>query len=44
MSVTGEGYNYWTPSDDGRHVRLKAKLPPGQLAALLETYIMHQPK
>lgn len=44
MSVTGEGYNYWTPSVDGRHVRLKAKLPPGQIAALLETCMMHQPK
>jgi inosine-uridine nucleoside N-ribohydrolase len=44
MSVTGEGYNNWTPSAGGRHVRLIAKLPPSQVAALLETYMMHQPK
>ncbi|MDR2811030.1 MAG: nucleoside hydrolase [Tannerellaceae bacterium] len=44
MSVNEDGYNNWTPSADGTHVRLIAKLPPAQLAAILETYMMHQPK
>ncbi|MDR2139818.1 MAG: nucleoside hydrolase [Tannerella sp.] len=44
MSVNEEGYNRWTPSAGGKHIRLISKLPPAQLAALLETYMMHQPK
>jgi inosine-uridine nucleoside N-ribohydrolase len=40
MSVNGEGYNYWTPSAGGKHVRLIAKLPPAQLAAILEKYLI----
>ncbi|MDR2040861.1 MAG: nucleoside hydrolase [Tannerella sp.] len=44
MSVNEEGYNDWKPSADGKHVRLIAKLPPAQVAAILETCMMHQPK
>jgi inosine-uridine nucleoside N-ribohydrolase len=44
MSVNEEGYNYWTPSAGGKHVRLIAKLPPAQLAAILESCIMHRPE
>jgi inosine-uridine nucleoside N-ribohydrolase len=44
MPVNEEGYNYWTPSANGKHVRLIAKLPPAQLAAIIESYMMHQPK
>ncbi|MDR1675685.1 MAG: nucleoside hydrolase [Tannerella sp.] len=44
MSVNEEGYNSWTPSAGGKHLRLIAKLPPEQVAAILESYMMHQPK
>jgi inosine-uridine nucleoside N-ribohydrolase len=44
MSVNEEGYNYWEPSAGGKHVRLIAKLPPAQMAAILEACMMHQPK
>jgi inosine-uridine nucleoside N-ribohydrolase len=44
MSVNAEGYNFWKPSAGGKHVRLIAKLPPAQLAAILEACMMHLPK
>jgi hypothetical protein len=44
MSVNEEGYNDWTPSADGKHIRLMVKLPPAQVAAILENHMMHQPK
>lgn len=44
MSVNEAGYNDWKPSAGGKHIRLIAKLPPVQLAAILESYMMHQPK
>ncbi|MDR3260427.1 MAG: nucleoside hydrolase [Tannerella sp.] len=43
MEVNDDGYNRWTPSGNGRHIRLIEKLPPAQVAAILETYMMHQP-
>lgn len=43
MTVNEEGYNHWIPAADGKHIRLIAKLPPEQVAAILEKYMMHQP-
>jgi len=43
MTVNEEGYNHWIPAADGKHIRLIAKLPPEQMASILETYMMHQP-
>lgn len=41
--VNDEGANSWIPGETGRHLRLIEKMPPAQIAALLENYIMHQP-
>jgi inosine-uridine nucleoside N-ribohydrolase len=44
MAVREDGSDYWTPSENGKHIRLIAKLPPAQVASILETYMMHQPE
>jgi inosine-uridine nucleoside N-ribohydrolase len=42
VNVNSDGYNTWTPDENGRHVRLMQKLPPEQLASIIETCMMHQ--
>ena len=41
--VNDEGANSWTPDERGRDLRLIEKVPPTEMAALIENYIMHQP-
>ncbi|MDR1558031.1 MAG: nucleoside hydrolase [Tannerellaceae bacterium] len=43
IHIDNEGYNTWTASEDGRHIRLLQKIPPAELASVLESYMMHQP-
>lgn len=43
IHVDEEGGNTWTPSEAGTHIRLIEKVPPRQMAQIIETYMMHQP-
>jgi inosine-uridine nucleoside N-ribohydrolase len=43
VSVDDNGANTWSPSENGKHIRLIEKIPPGQVASLIESYMMHQP-
>jgi len=44
MTVDERGRNTWTPGDNGNHIRLIEKMPPEQIAYIIENYMMHQPK
>lgn len=41
--VADDGSNTWKVSPEGKHLRLVEKVPPRQMAELLEEYMMHQP-
>lgn len=41
--IDNEGTNSWTPDVAGKHLRLIEKLPPAQMAGIIENYMMHQP-
>lgn len=41
--VDDKGANNWTPDEKGRDLRLIEKVPPVEMAALIENYMMHQP-
>lgn len=41
--IDEEGTNTWIPDENGKDLRLIEKMPAGQMAALLENYMMHQP-
>ncbi|WP_455624302.1 nucleoside hydrolase [Parabacteroides sp.] len=41
--IDEEGTNGWDANPNGRHLRLIEKMPPTEVAALLENYMMHQP-
>jgi len=41
--VDAEGKNTWTPDENGKHIRLVQKIPPSEVAAIIENYMMHQP-
>ena len=43
MHVDQEGKNTWTPDEKGSHIRLIEKMPPSDVAYLIENYMMHQP-
>jgi inosine-uridine nucleoside N-ribohydrolase len=43
VQVNSDGSNTWTPDANGRHIRLIKKMPPSELAFLIESYMMHQP-
>ncbi|MDR2039193.1 MAG: nucleoside hydrolase [Bacteroidales bacterium] len=43
VSVKEDGANTWTPSENGKHIRLIEKMPPENIASLIEKYMMHQP-
>jgi len=43
MQVDTEGNNTWKPDENGRHIRLIEKMPPAEVAAIIEQYMMHQP-
>lgn len=37
------GFNTWTPSDAGKHLRLIEKMPVPEITELIENYMKHQP-
>ena len=41
--VDDEGTNSWTLDERGRDLRLIEKVPPTEMAVLIENYMMHQP-
>ncbi len=41
--VNDEGENSWMPDEGGRDLRLIENIPPGEMALLIENYMMHQP-
>jgi len=41
--VDAEGNNSWTPDKNGKHLRLIEKMPPTEVATIIENYMMHQP-
>ncbi len=41
--VDDEGNNTWTADEKGRDLRLIELMPPTQVAAIIENYMMHQP-
>lgn len=41
--INNDGTNRWIPGEAGKDLRLTEKMPPEEMAALLENYIMHQP-
>ena len=43
MQVTDDGNNTWTPDANGNHIRLIEKMPPEEVAVIIENYMMHQP-
>jgi hypothetical protein len=43
MIVDNEGKNTWAPNENGNHIRLIAKMPPEDVAYIIEDYMMHQP-
>ncbi|MBQ4278665.1 MAG: nucleoside hydrolase [Rikenellaceae bacterium] len=43
MTVYPDGSNSWTPSADGPHERLVARMPSGEVAAIIEDMMMHRP-
>ena len=43
MKVDAEGNNTWEPTEKGTHVRLIQKMPPSEVAYIIENYMMHQP-
>ena len=44
IHVNEDGSNTWTPDENGKHVRLIQKMPPSEVAYIIENYMMHQPK
>lgn len=40
LTVAEDGMNRWESSDKGRHVRLMEKMPPGELAVVIEDLMM----
>lgn len=44
IHVDQEGNNTWTPTENGKHLRLIEKMPPSEMAFIIENYMMHQPK
>jgi len=44
MNVDNEGRNTWMQDENGTHIRLIAKMPPADVAYIIESYMMHQPK
>lgn len=43
VQVDDNGANTWSPSENGKHIRLIEKMPHTQVASLIESYMMHQP-
>jgi len=43
MPVDQNGKNTWIPDENGPHIRLIEKIPPSEVASILETYMMHLP-
>ena len=41
--VNQEGRNTWTANENGKHIRLIQKMPPSEMAEIIEKYMMHQP-
>jgi inosine-uridine nucleoside N-ribohydrolase len=41
--VDNNGANTWSPSENGKHIRLIEQMPPDRVASLIESYMMHQP-
>lgn len=41
--ISADGTNDWTPSENGKHLRLIEKLPFESVATIIEKYMMHQP-
>lgn len=41
--VDDEGTNNWVANPNGRDLRLIEKMPPTEVASLIENYMMHQP-
>ena len=41
--IDDEGANDWTPDSSGHHLRLIEKLPPSQMADIIERYMMYVP-
>ena len=44
MHVDQEGRNTWAPGEKGNHIKLVEKMPPSEVAYIIENYMMHQPK
>ena len=44
IKVDQRGRNTWTPAENGKHIRLIPKMPPTEVAHIIENYMMHQPK
>jgi len=44
IKVDEKGHNTWTPDENGKHIRLIQKMPPAEVAFIIENYMMHQPK
>ena len=43
IHVDDRGRNTWTPDENGNHIRLIEKMPPAEVAYIIENYMMHQP-
>jgi len=43
IHVDNKGGNTWTPDENGNHIRLIEKMPPEDVAYIIENYMMHQP-
>ena len=41
--VNEKGANDWTPSEQGKHIRLIEKVPATEMATIIENYMLHQP-
>jgi len=44
IKVDENGRNTWTPTENGKHIRIIQKMPPSEVAYIIENYMMHQPK
>ncbi len=44
IKVDQRGKNTWTANEKGKHIRLIQKMPPSEVAFIIENYMMHLPK
>lgn len=43
MTVHEDGSNTWKADANGKQIRLIVKMPPAEVASVIENYMMHQP-